>query len=143
MTPPAISIIGFGSDLLRIERIIRMGARNGKLLLDRLLAPAEIHGAETDWRYVAGLVACKEAFFKALGTGVVRPLRWADVSIGGGRINPTVALDGAAAKIFADIGGSECRLTICADRTFILATVTLLGRAARQPADGALNFGEM
>jgi holo-[acyl-carrier protein] synthase len=125
------TIIGFGSDLLRIERIIRMGARNGKLLLDRLLAPAEHREGETNWRYVAGLVACKEAFFKALGTGVVRPLRWADVAIGGTPICPTVALDGAAAKVFADMGGSECRLTICADKTFILATVTLLGSPAQ------------
>jgi holo-[acyl-carrier protein] synthase len=129
MSAPALAIIGFGSDLLRIERIVRMGARNGKLLLDRLLAPAEIRNDDTDWRHIAALVACKEAFFKALGTGVVRPLRWADVAIGGTRITPTVALTGASAKAFADRGGSQCWLTIAADKTFILATVTLLGSA--------------
>jgi len=133
-------IMGIGADLLRIERIARMGERNGRIMLDRMLAAPEraalagLGDHPADWpgcaARIAALVAAKEAFFKALGTGLVMPLRWADVAVGGPRVAPTVTLSGAAAAAFSAQGGTACRLTLSATQDFILATVALFGRGA-------------
>jgi holo-[acyl-carrier protein] synthase len=130
-------IIGLGNDLLRIERIRRMGARNGQMLLQRALHPAE--RAETDaadWRRVAGILASKEAFFKALGTGLVQPLRWVDVIVSGLKRAPKLVLTGETATAFATRGGISSVLTLCGDEVFMLATVILFGCEKAGPEGG-------
>jgi len=132
-----MSIIGLGNDLLRIERISRMGARNGEMLLQRALHPAE--RAETgaqDWRRVAAILASKEAFFKALGTGLVAPLRWVDVIVSGLARAPTLFLTGETAAAFATRGGISSVLTLCGDEVFMLATVILFGCEKAGPEGG-------
>jgi holo-[acyl-carrier protein] synthase len=131
-----MSILGLGSDLLRIERIARLGRSHGSLVLDRMLAPAErleLDGygdRPADWPgcapRIASIVAAKEAFFKALGTGLVQPLRWADVAVGRPALC-TLTLRSAAQAAFAALGGAALRLAICGDSSFVLATVIILG----------------
>jgi holo-[acyl-carrier protein] synthase len=121
------AVIGLGSDLLRIERIARLGLRHGAMLLDRMLAPAERGDVASEWPdcapEIAALVACKEAFFKALGTGLVMPLRWADVAVR----RSSLTLSGASADAFAARGGRETAVSVSGGDGFVLATVLLLG----------------
>jgi holo-[acyl-carrier protein] synthase len=74
---------------------------------------------------VAALVASKEAFFKALGTGLVQPLRWVDVAVGGSMRAPTLCWSGAAAAALAALGGVSARLSLSGDKIFTLAAVIL------------------
>jgi phosphopantetheine--protein transferase-like protein len=140
MTPTRDNtILGLGCDMLRIERIARLGRRSGHLVLDLMLAPAERRAlagygdSAADWPgcapRIAALVSAKEAFFKALGTGLVQPLRWVDVAMT--RTRSTFDLQGAAAAAFAALGGVVCHLTICSDTIFVLSTVIILGRPIR------------
>jgi holo-[acyl-carrier protein] synthase len=125
-----MSIIALGNDLLRVERIARMGARNGAALLQRLLtgeeqALVQSPNGAPDWRRVAACVASKEAFFKALGSGLVAPLRWVDVAIGGSLAAPHLTVIGAASSSCVALGATSCWLTLSVDDVFILATVIL------------------
>ena len=69
-------IFGVGTDIVAIKRLGRLYGRHGERALEKLLAPAERAGFEktTDpARFLAKRFAAKEAFSKALGTGVRPP----------------------------------------------------------------------
>ncbi len=70
-------IFGIGTDLVAIERMQLMWERHGERALEKLLAPAErddcrAHAAPG--RFLAKRFAAKEAFGKALGTGIRAPV---------------------------------------------------------------------
>lgn len=69
-------IHGVGTDIVRIVRMVDALARHGDRFATRILAPAEraefVASAEPA-RFLAKRFAAKEAFGKALGTGVARP----------------------------------------------------------------------
>lgn len=63
---------GIGVDLVQIERMERMLARQGRKALTRLLCAAElreVRARKNTARALAMCFAAKEAFVKALGTG--------------------------------------------------------------------------
>lgn len=66
-------IHGIGVDLIRVDRIGAVLERHGERFVERMLHPAEraaIAGATNRANFVAKSWAVKEAFGKALGTGV-------------------------------------------------------------------------
>src|SRR5882724_3771341 len=97
-------IIGIGSDLIDIRRVAKVIERHGERFLDRIFTDAERARAErrakNDKMVVANCAtrfAPKEAFSKALGTGIRRGVWWRDmgvVNLPGGR--PTMQLTGGA-----------------------------------------------
>lgn len=69
-------IHGVGTDIVRVERIVKALARHGERFATRVLAPSEqpeFAASADPARFVAKRFAAKEAFGKALGTGVARP----------------------------------------------------------------------
>ena len=69
-------IHGIGTDLVAIERLASMYARHGERALDKLLAASErddCRQSKAPARFLAKRFAAKEAFGKALGTGVRAP----------------------------------------------------------------------
>ncbi len=66
LTGADILIVGVGVDVLRIERIDPKLSR--KILTD--LEMKEFESRKNKMEYLAGRFALKEAFFKALGTGI-------------------------------------------------------------------------
>ncbi len=118
-------IVGLGVDLVGVERVAGMLARHGRRLLDRCLAPGEGAGRE-DAEQVAGLLAAKEAAFKALGTGWGNGVGWRDATVkhaeGGA---PRLALSGGAAVRAAEIGVRSTHLSITHDRGVAVAVVIL------------------
>lgn len=69
-------IYGIGTDIVAIQRLRGMWERHGEKALSRLLAPSELDGftrAADKGRFLAKRFAAKEAFSKALGTGVRPP----------------------------------------------------------------------
>ncbi len=94
-------ILGVGLDVVATERVARALAAHGQRFEERVYTPAEL--AECSQRTdraqaLAGRFAAKEAFLKALGTGVVKGLSFRQIEVvqqGGGR--PAFKLAGAAA----------------------------------------------
>lgn len=69
-------IYGIGTDIVAVARLRGMWERHGDKVLEKLLAPQEISDfakAADKGRFLAKRFAAKEAFSKALGTGVRPP----------------------------------------------------------------------
>ncbi|MBI5920115.1 MAG: holo-ACP synthase [Betaproteobacteria bacterium] len=69
-------IFGIGTDIVRVARLAEMYARHGERALDKILAASERQACLASIapeRFLAKRFAAKEAFGKALGTGVRAP----------------------------------------------------------------------
>jgi holo-[acyl-carrier protein] synthase len=69
-------IYGIGTDIVAVARLRGMWERHGDKALEKLLAPQEMADfakAADKGRFLAKRFAAKEAFSKALGTGVRPP----------------------------------------------------------------------
>lgn len=77
-------IYGIGTDIVAVARLRAMWERHGERILQRLLAPAERaeFGRVVDkGRFLAKRFAAKEAFAKALGTGVLAPATLTNIAV--------------------------------------------------------------
>jgi holo-[acyl-carrier protein] synthase len=79
-------IVGVGTDVASIERIRGVLERHGERFLKRVLTPEERRRYElTSARAKAGHLAkrwaAKEAFSKAIGTGIHPPFTWHSISV--------------------------------------------------------------
>lgn len=69
-------IFGIGTDIVTISRLQGLWERHAEKALEKVLAPqelAEFDAASDKGRFLAKRFAAKEAFAKALGTGVRPP----------------------------------------------------------------------
>ncbi len=80
-------IYGIGTDLIETDRFTKKIQKNSSNFLTRLFSEKEIEycrkGAliRTRAQCFAGRFVAKEAFLKALGTGLRNGLRWTDIEI--------------------------------------------------------------
>jgi holo-[acyl-carrier protein] synthase len=75
-------ILGIGTDLCDIGRIERALERFGERFAERILVPSELERFRRRRKrasYLAKRFAAKEAFSKALGTGIRFPVNWHNV----------------------------------------------------------------
>ena len=76
-------IIGIGVDIVSVHRIERVVERWGQRFIDRICTPHELNnmplGMPRMCEFLAGRFAAKEAFLKALGTGVSKGVGFKDV----------------------------------------------------------------
>ena len=78
-------IYGIGTDIVAVARLRGMWERHGDRALDKLLAPQEMEEfarAADKARFLAKRFAAKEAFSKALGTGVRPPATLTAIAVG-------------------------------------------------------------
>lgn len=77
-------IFGIGVDLVEIERIKQILARNERFI-NKILTESEISLCPASEmkkaEFVAGRFAAKEAVVKALGTGIGKSVGWKDIEI--------------------------------------------------------------
>ncbi len=118
-------IVGLGIDLVGVDRIRRLLDRHGERFLRRCFTDGEVRRTG-DAEHVAGLIAAKEAAFKALGTGWSDGVGWRQVRVrrtaGGG---PDLELSGAAAARAADLHATRLHLTVTHDHGLAVAVVVL------------------
>lgn len=109
-------IIGIGSDLIDIRRIQKSIDRFGSRFIDRIFTDVEKEKSEGRKERVASYAkrfAAKEAFSKALGSGLAHGVFWRDmgvVNLPGGR--PTMHLTNFAAERLAQMTPAGCRSVI-------------------------------
>lgn len=78
-------IFGIGTDIAAVERLAGLYERHRQAGVDKLLAPAELadfEQAPDKGRFLAKRFAAKEAFGKALGTGLRAPATLPAIAIG-------------------------------------------------------------
>lgn len=77
-------IYGIGIDLVEIDRMERAITRSGPRLVERLYTPGErayCSAKRFPYPCFAARFAGKEAFLKALGTGLRKHMRWRDIEV--------------------------------------------------------------
>lgn len=77
-------LYGVGTDIVAIARMVEALARHGNRFAERILAPSELnefHAARDGARFLAKRFAAKEAFAKALGTGLRAPATLSAIAV--------------------------------------------------------------
>ena len=122
-------IYGIGTDLIEIPRVQRALERFGTRFAERILCEPELVRFRAHRQPVAFLAkrfAAKEAFTKALGTGIHAPANWHGVwvtNLKSGK--PVLSYSPALAALVASRGVRRAHLTITDERGMASATVIL------------------
>jgi holo-[acyl-carrier protein] synthase len=122
-------IYGIGNDVVEIERIRNALGRFGERFARRILCPPELerfarHRLKAS--YLAKRFAAKEAFTKALGTGIHAPANWHGVwvvNLPSGK--PTLQFSAPLAQLLQHKGILRAHLTLSDERGVAFATVIL------------------
>ncbi|MCB1162626.1 MAG: holo-ACP synthase [Candidatus Krumholzibacteriia bacterium] len=124
-------ILGIGIDLAPPARLRQAWARRGERFLARLFTPAEradCARARDPWPHYASRFAAKEAFLKALGTGLADGLSWQDIELRRDALGkPTLHLAGRAAALAAERGVTRVHVSLSDLPELSVAQVLLEG----------------
>ena len=122
-------ISGIGTDIVAIERFQRFVDQNNIALLQRLFTERErtlCSARKNSASCYAARFAAKEAFLKALGTGLRDGISWQDLEITRNDLGkPGLLLTGRAREIFATQGLGSAFLSLSHDGGNAIAMVVL------------------
>ena len=122
-------IYGVGTDIVEIERIRKALERWGERFGERILCAPELirfRKHKQPASYLAKRFAAKEAFTKALGTGIKAPANWHGVWVVNQRSGkPELQFSDALNKLLSSRGVSGCHLSLADERGIAVATVIL------------------
>lgn len=125
-------ILGTGTDLIDIRRIERALARFGHRFAQRVLVDDEYQRFCTHAKpahYLAKRFAAKEAFSKAMGTGIHFPVNWHNVSVANERSGrPYLKFSESLAVLLAQRGISRAHLSLSDEVEMACAFVVLEGK---------------
>ncbi len=126
-------IYGIGTDIVVISRVELVLERYGERFVNRVLCEPEIMKYRNHRKpaaFIAKRFAAKEAFSKALGTGIRAPANWHGVwvaNLPSGK--PELRYSAALGALLEQRGVSRSHLSITDERDLACATV-ILERAA-------------
>ncbi len=122
-------IYGVGTDLIEIARVARVLERYGERFARRILCEPELVRFRQHRRpvaYLAKRFAAKEAFGKALGTGIHAPASWHGVWVTNLRSGkPQLEFSTSLAALLEKRGIRRTHLTLSDERGLAAATVIL------------------
>ena len=122
-------IVGIGTDIVAIRRFQRFVDENNTAILHRLFTKQELEYCSVKKSAAASYAArfaAKEAFMKALGTGLRDGLSWQDMEvINDSQGKPELHLTGRANELFAERRISNTFLSLSHDGDNAVAMVVL------------------
>ena len=121
-------IHGIGTDIVAVKRLQAMWERNGERALARLLAPLEIDEfarASDKGRFLAKRFAAKEAFSKALGTGVRPPATLSAIAILHAHLGKPMLVFSPALHALLEEKNLKAHLSISDEAEYAVAYVIL------------------
>jgi holo-[acyl-carrier protein] synthase len=124
-------IYGVGTDLIEIKRVERVLARFGERFAQRILCEPELkrfRAHKQPVAYLAKRFAAKEAFSKAMGTGIRAPVNWQNLGVvnhSSGR--PYFELSAALAELVRRRGIRSVHVSLTDERGMAAAFVVLEG----------------
>lgn len=122
-------IYGIGTDIVSYQRIRELNDEYGERFAQRLLGEAELaeYASSADpARYLMKHFAAKEAFAKALGTGLRAGVTLRRIGIGHDELGkPLLQLEDALAGYVARLGVTHWHLSISDEREVAVAFVVL------------------
>jgi holo-[acyl-carrier protein] synthase len=122
-------IFGTGIDIVDISRFERFVHEGNLPLFTRLFTAGEIEycmARKRSAQHYALRFAAKEAFVKALGTGLREGLSWQDMEVVNDHYGkPELKLSGGAEQLFTRNGLKRCFLSLSHDGDCAVASVIL------------------
>ena len=136
-------ITGIGTDIVHIDRVQRVLDKFGERFVNRILTPEErvrFDRTKGKANHLAKRFAAKEAFSKAIGTGIRSPFRWHSITVGrDSKGKPVLKPDVKMAEYLAKNGVTSFHVSLTDDPPLaaLLAEfgVTLALRASEGPRD--------
>jgi holo-[acyl-carrier protein] synthase len=122
-------IYGVGTDVVEIGRIEAALKRHGERFAQRILCPSELERFQKHRlpaNYLAKRFAAKEAFTKALGTGIKSPANWHGVwvhNLASGK--PVLAFSDSLSALLKKRGITSAHVSLSDERGVAFATVIL------------------
>lgn len=122
-------IYGIGTDVVEIGRIQKALERHGQRFALRILCPPELERFKRHRlpaNYLAKRFAAKEAFTKALGTGIRSPANWHGVwvrNLASGK--PVLEFSDALQKFLKGKGVTSAHVSLSDEKGVAFATVIL------------------
>ena len=124
-----MAIAGLGVDLARCERFRRLLNEGKQKVLARIFASGELEyslSRNDPGIHLAARFAAKEAFLKAVGTGLRQGITWQDMVVENDPLGrPLLHLRGRAKDICRERGVSAAHLSYSHDGDYAVATVIL------------------
>ncbi len=121
-----MAIYGIGIDLTEVARIKRAIELYGTKFLNRIFTPQEIafcEGLDDKYPSYTARFAAKEAFSKALGTGLRGAISWQEIEIcDNERSRPTILVTGKAKE---RLGNRQVHLSLTHTREYATAIVII------------------
>lgn len=130
-------IIGLGLDLVEVQRMREAIDRQGEAFLSRVLTSDEAAYCRFQAEpaiHIAARFAAKEAFSKAIGTGIGEGAGWKEIEVvrqATGR--PELVLHGRALETARSLGVVGMHLTLTHTRITAAAVVVLEGNIPASP----------
>jgi holo-[acyl-carrier protein] synthase len=122
-------IYGIGTDIISVTRVGAAWQRFGERFAERILSPSELkefHVRKRKENFLAKRFAAKEAFSKAIGTGIRTPVTWRYISIGHDRRGkPLIDPHPQLAAYMQDVGIVASHVSITDEQDFAVAYVIL------------------
>jgi holo-[acyl-carrier protein] synthase len=122
-------IFGIGVDVVDINRFDRFVRDENTPLLQRLFTASELSycaARKHRGQHYALRFAAKEAFLKALGTGLREGLSWHDIEVVNDHLGkPGLQLTGKACEKYTGLGLSSSFLSLSHDANCAIAMVVL------------------
>lgn len=122
-------ILGTGIDTVEITRFQRFLDEGNQALLDRLFSLLEQDYCRPKKQAAACFAArfaAKEAFLKALGTGLRNGINWIEIKVVNDTLGkPELCLTGTARQLFEQRGGTRIHLSLSHDGGHAVAVVIL------------------
>ncbi|HEX5337277.1 MAG TPA: holo-ACP synthase [Gallionella sp.] len=122
-------IFGIGTDIVEYARIETMWARYGERFAARVLSERELpefQSHPSQARFLAKRFAAKEAFSKAVGSGLRHPVSLHRISVTHDKLGkPVLMFDDELGAHLAQLGINGHHLSISDERAMIVAFVVL------------------
>ena len=123
--------MGIGTDVCSIERIEKTLERFGERFVNRILTDAEkVRYGKTKAKasHLAKRFAAKEAFAKAIGTGIHAPFTWKSITVGRDpKGKPLVLPEPKMQKHLERLGVKAAHISLTDDAGVAVAFVVLEG----------------
>jgi len=121
-------IKGIGVDIIDVARIKKVVEKN-KRFVEKVFTPTEIRCCRDKYRqevHFAGRFAAKEAFLKAMGTGLRGAMAWTDISVENNELGkPAIILAGETLENFKKNKFQSIHLSISHTGEYAVAFVII------------------
>ena len=127
-------IVGVGTDVCSVGRVAEVLARHGERFVRRILTPEErarYERTRDKAGHLAKRFAAKEAFSKAIGTGIHPPFKWHSIAVGrDARGKPLIVPSPDMARHLESLGVTRAHVSLTDDADVAMAFVVLEGKGA-------------